>query len=477
MQSHPNDFEAAYRASTSRAFLAVLAAHIPLILGVAAHFGLSLAPVALIGSAILAGPLLLWFLSRGSRITSIASGVALLSFSALLIHAGRGMIEMHFHVFVALAALIIFADPWVVVAAAATIAVHHVSFFFLLPASVFNYSATFPIVLVHSVFVVLETVPACFIALRFKRIIQAQGTVVASLRRVSNEAVEQTRKLADASQSLAVGVQQQGDSIEETSATLSQMSVSTRQNADSASTAKNLAAQTRSAADRGMNSMQQLHEAMEAIQAANRSTATIIKSIDEISFQTNILALNAAVEAARAGEAGLGFAVVADEVRNLAQRCAAAARETATGIENTVSRSERGAQLSREVSEGLSTIAAKIREMDELVALIATSCREQSEGISQVSTSVTTIGRVTQTNTENASRTAIVSEQMNRLADDTRLLVEKLEAITGALPGTRDACGGSGPVDEKADIPTVPEPPGHATPRAEAPAKARELQY
>ena len=120
----------------------------------------------------------------------------------------------------------------------------------------------------------------------------------------------------------------------------------TRSNAEHAREAKNLADTARQAAESGTAEIQQMSQAMDAIKEASHNIAKIIKSIDEIAFQTNILALNAAVEAARAGEAGLGFAVVADEVRNLAQRSAQAARETAEKIEDSIRKSERGVQIS-----------------------------------------------------------------------------------------------------------------------------------
>ena len=144
------------------------------------------------------------------------------------------------------------------------------------------------------------------------------------------------------SQSLAEGASEQAASLEETSASLEEMSSMTRHNAENAQKANELAKQARSAADKGVADMQAMNAAMEAIKNSSDDIAKIIKTIDEIAFQTNILALNAAVEAARAGEAGMGFAVVADEVRNLAQRSAQAAKETAGQIEGAISQDGAG---------------------------------------------------------------------------------------------------------------------------------------
>ena len=127
--------------------------------------------------------------------------------------------------------------------------------------------------------------------------------------------------------------------------------------------------------------MQAMTTAMEAIKVSSDDIAKIIKTIDEIAFQTNILALNAAVEAARAGEAGMGFAVVADEVRNLAQRSAQAAKETAAKIEGAIGKTAQGVEISAKVAQALNDIVAKVRQVDELVAEVASASREQTQGI------------------------------------------------------------------------------------------------
>jgi methyl-accepting chemotaxis protein len=135
-----------------------------------------------------------------------------------------------------------------------------------------------------------------------------------------------------------------------------------------------------------MAEMNAMSRSMDAIKGSSDNIAKIIKTIDEIAFQTNILALNAAVEAARAGEAGMGFAVVADEVRNLAQRSATAARETADKIEDSIRKSQEGVTISGRVSASLQEILTKARQVDDLVAEIASASKEQSPGVEQIST-------------------------------------------------------------------------------------------
>jgi methyl-accepting chemotaxis protein len=247
----------------------------------------------------------------------------------------------------------------------------------------------------------------------------------------SNEVAAASSQVSGASQTLAEGASEQAASLEETSASLEEMASMTRRNAENAQSAKDLATQTRGAADAGASDMREMSEAMDAIKTSSDNIAKIIKTIDEIAFQTNILALNAAVEAARAGEAGMGFAVVADEVRNLAQRSAQAAKETAEKIEDSISKSGIGVGLSAKVAERLQEIVAKARQVDELVAEIATASREQSQGIDQVNTAVTQMDKVTQSNAAAAEESASASEELNAQALTLKGAVSELLAMVG----------------------------------------------
>jgi methyl-accepting chemotaxis protein len=142
----------AYLEKINTTFLILLAAHVPVLCGVAMYFGSGVRLAATLGLLFLAGPAALYYSSRGSKLTSVALGIACMCFSALLIHLSGGMVEMHFHIFTMLALMIAFRFPCPLVAAAAAIAVHHVAFFMWLPHSIFNYDASFGIVLLHAFF-------------------------------------------------------------------------------------------------------------------------------------------------------------------------------------------------------------------------------------------------------------------------------------------------------------------------------------
>ncbi|PTX94291.1 methyl-accepting chemotaxis protein [Opitutus sp. ER46] len=242
-------------------------------------------------------------------------------------------------------------------------------------------------------------------------------------------------QVSAASQMLAEGSSEQAASLEETSSSLEEMASMTKRNADNANHAKELSGQTRQAADTGTADMDEMKAAMSAIQESSTGVSKIIKTIDEIAFQTNILALNAAVEAARAGEAGMGFAVVADEVRNLAQRSAQSAKETTAKIEDAVAKAERGVAISARVAKSLAEIAEKTQKVDAIVGEIATASNEQSQGIDQLNTAVGQMDQVTQSNASNAEETASAAEELNGQALSLQDAVVELKKLVGGNAG------------------------------------------
>jgi len=184
--------------------------------------------------------------------------------------------------------------------------------------------------------------------------------------------------------------------------------------------------------------MEEMKLAMKSIEVSSLDIAKIVKNIDEIAFQTNILALNAAVEAARAGEAGAGFAVVADEVRSLAQRSAAAAKETADKIEAAITNSQRGSRSCSNVGESLELIVERVAAADVLVAEIASAAREQSQGIRQVGVAMTQMDKVTQGNAASAEQSSSAAEE---LTNQAQLLQENVEQLQTLIASTSQSAG------------------------------------
>ena len=273
----------------------------------------------------------------------------------------------------------------------------------------------------------------------------ALGSISDSLEEGATQTASASGQLSAASQSLAEGCNEQGSSVAETSAALEEMSVMIRNTADNAEKAKAFANQARVAAQSGAQTMVDMNTAMHAIEASSAEVAKIVKNIDEIAFQTNILALNAAVEAARAGEAGAGFAVVADEVRSLAQRSAAAAKETAEKIEAAIANSRRGSVSCSKVGESLEEIVQKVAAADALVAEISTAAKEQSQGIQQVGTAMTQLDKVTQGNATNAQQSASAAEQLNSQAHTMQDTVAYLRSLVTGNTHSTGFGGGRAP--------------------------------
>jgi methyl-accepting chemotaxis protein len=265
----------------------------------------------------------------------------------------------------------------------------------------------------------------------------------------SQQVASAASQVSSSSQSLAEGASEQAASIEETSSSMEEMSSMTKRNAENAQKANDLAKQARSAADKGAGDMQTMNAAMEAIKVSSDDIAKIIKTIDEIAFQTNILALNAAVEAARAGEAGMGFAVVADEVRNLAQRSAKAAKETADKIEGAITKTAQGVGISKQVANALNDIVTQIRQVDELIAEVAGASKEQTQGITQINSAVGQMDKVTQGNAASAEECAAAAEELNAQAETMKQSVGELLQLVGGAENRSEHTGQIVPKAEK----------------------------
>ena len=259
-----------------------------------------------------------------------------------------------------------------------------------------------------------------------------------SLQEGADQTASSAGQLSSASRSLAASTSEQSASVTAASASLEEISAMIRATAENASKAKEFAGQARGAAEVGKQTMEEMKLAMKSIEVSSLDIAKIVKNIDEIAFQTNILALNAAVEAARAGEAGAGFAVVADEVRSLAQRSAAAAKETADKIEAAIANSQRGSRSCSNVGESLEQIVERVAAADVLVAEIASAAREQSQGIRQVGVAMTQMDKVTQGNAASAEQSSSAAEE---LTNQAQLLQENVEQLQSLIASTSQSAG------------------------------------
>jgi methyl-accepting chemotaxis protein/methyl-accepting chemotaxis protein-1 (serine sensor receptor) len=271
------------------------------------------------------------------------------------------------------------------------------------------------------------------------------------LRSASLQVLSAAGQVAGSAQALAHGVQQEAAALEETSASMDEVTSMNKNNAEHAEEAARLMAEADRAVTNANGVLTELVTSMDHIKESSRKVSHIIKTIDEIAFQTNILALNAAVEAARAGEAGMGFAVVADEVRNLAQRSAHAAKDTAGLIEESIARSERGTVRVEKVTASIREITASVTAVKQLIDQVSEASRQQAVGFSQVSKALTEMERLTQSNAAASEQSAAAGESLNHEARSSLDAVEQLEALVGRASHDR--------ADEDSPMPSAAHPP------------------
>ena len=226
---------------------------------------------------------------------------------------------------------------------------------------------------------------------------------------------------------MAATSEEQSSSVEEVTSSLEQTDSQVKANTDNANMANQLVTGTAQAASEGQARMEDMVQAMTAIDTASQNIAKIIKVIDEIAFQTNLLALNAAVEAARAGQHGRGFAVVAQEVRNLAGRSAKAARETAEMIENSSKRVTEGVAITQKTREALDQIVGNVVKVKDLVAEIATASVEQSHGVTQINVAMNQVAKAAQ---EGSSQAAELAAASNQLRDQANMMRNEVRTFT-----------------------------------------------
>lgn len=474
-----NSFRDDYNKKINKLFLFVGLLHIPVFLAEAWFFKTEFS-IAILGPIlILLGPSISYLVKPSSILTSSLNAVAMMCMSGVMIHLGKGMIEMHFHIFTFLAFTIVFGSIWPVLAALVTVAVHHIGFFFLLPKSLFNYEASFNIVLLHATFAIVQSIGCAIIAKKFGTFVDVQDTVVTNLNSVVKTNKDLSQKIAKITTVVSESTDSQAASVQQTVATLEEISKMVEMTNKNIQETESNTSSSFTQAETGKTSVNSVTNSIQNISQSNRQMISELNNnmnkiqevtnmiqqiaekttiINDIVFQTKLLSFNASVEAARAGEHGKGFAVVAEEVGNLANVSGKASEEINSLLETSINHvneivretSSSMEKLSREgqsvLNDGVNKskdsisiingVVENIRKNTELMKSIATASDEQSKGVREITDAIRVIDN---SNHENIN----LINELKHLSDSMHSESEVLENVVGSinsrLLGKKDA--------------------------------------
>jgi len=434
-----------------------------------------------------------YFTTRGTRLFGVLSGVLFMTLSAIMIQTQMGRIEMHFHIFGALALLLIYRDWLTIVTAAAVIAVHHLLFTALqlsdaqfagMPVMLFNYGCSWGITFLHAAFVVFESAFLIYyaimmkkeevtglqliaavtqiqkqndlsvripgdgknsIALAFNNMIEKFDHLIADLRDASGKLTSMSSDLINVSQDTSTNVSTQHQQIDQAATAMTEMSMTIQEVAQNAQIAAGAATDANNLADTGaevvthavtmtnelMGSMGQASDSIMKLEENAQNIGSVVDVIRGISEQTNLLALNAAIEAARAGEQGRGFAVVADEVRTLAQRTQESTSEIQNIIESLQSVTSHAVNNITAGQENTSRTAEEIDKAGQALQDIVNAVSKISDMNAQIATA--------------AEEQSVVAESISKnivsISDLSQDTVDKIESNQAAATNLQDISG------------------------------------
>lgn len=286
------------------------------------------------------------------------------------------------------------------------------------------------------------------------KLVMDESVTLNNIREAGSQITVGSEQVASASQALAQGSTEQASAIQQVTASMNEVTQRTKENATKAGEASTLVNNIKDMAATGNEHMKQMIAAMDSINQSSETISKIIKTIDDISFQTNILALNAAVEAARAGVHGKGFAVVAEEVRNLAAKSASAAGETAEMIEDSMNKVANGTKIAEATAKSLDEIVKSIDEIVVRISNIKVSSNDQATSISQIDQAISQVSTVVQTNAATSEQCAAASEELSNQAITLKNLIGnyKLLASGGGRSSYSDMSSSSMSYDDNESI-------------------------
>ena len=258
-----------------------------------------------------------------------------------------------------------------------------------------------------------------------RQIIDSLNHALSQIRTTAEHVSAESEHMASGAESLSNGTVRQASAVQELSASIQEISGQVDRTSSDADDARQASADAASQLQICSQKMEALSSAMNDISKASNQIGGIIKTIEDISFQTNILALNAAVEAARAGEAGKGFAIVADEVQDLANKSSISAQDIAELIENSMQLVRYGSSLTTDTTNAISTVVSSAQKSTELVDRIAESAQYQSQSLRQLTQGMEQIAEVVQTNASTAQESAQSAKELQQQAEELQVSVQR----------------------------------------------------
>ncbi len=258
-----------------------------------------------------------------------------------------------------------------------------------------------------------------------RQILDSLNQALSHISMTADQVSDESEQMADDAEILSSGTVRQASAVEELSASIQDIYGQVDSTSKDADTASQHSAEAARQLQICSQKMEALTSAMNDISEASHQIGGIIKTIEDISFQTNILALNASVEAARAGEAGRGFAIVAGEVQNLANKSSVSAQDIAELIENSMKLVEYGSSLTEEATESISAVASSAQESSTMIERIAESAISQSHSLQQITQGMEQISEVVQTNASTAQESAKLAKELQSQAEGLKISVHR----------------------------------------------------
>lgn len=349
-------------------------------------------------------------MNPGSLLSRITMGASFMAFSMIFIQQHMGRIEMHFHIFIAIAFLIQYKDIAPVLAATVTTAVHHALFNVAqelelavagTPIMVFDYGCGWDIVALHAAFVIVEMLVVSNIVLNLTREYLSNAEVFNIIDDLSDSAYYTNQAadyISDSSQELAINASDNAEAVVESNKSIDNMNQKILKLNDKTTSVKQKV-------ETITEDTEQMNQSMSNLKDSSSNISSITETIDSIASQTNILALNAAVEATRAGEAGAGFAVITDEIRALAQKTATAATDIRKMITKNVNKAEEGAEVSQRISSQIEDLISWLEE-------VHTASDEQVKHLAELKDVIAKISKTTDSTADMAEKNASTAEEL-----------------------------------------------------------------